>query len=644
MPISLSDGQVFDSELEFTFHQFDKKDWPAVDPTGTTQDKNEIHPESIPTPKDIPQMEFSSQNKKNEITWAENLVLKGLELAEKFEPYVSSEGVPSTIKLYNDVVQRGRKEPITESDLKPNELSSIEKMVRFKAEASGEKEGKVDYPDYVEYQKSTKESPGISTNILGGFKYKLNEDNSISINDVYDFNVEKAGQYDENPFVQFLALLFNPRGLAANAGRKIVPNTGDYGVPVNIQIKPQITEFGGSKRQPQNASVEPINDRTDVLMGPEVSSLRPESSGNKYGWPNPVDVFFDMVEQNKRTGTEFVEAFKRDADNIGKFLNGEISKEELVDSGAVFNMASTLFTGGYLTAPMRPNTAGIFGGALGNINRVVSKFEQAATEQGINTEAAYVMKNPVKGYEVKFVDKRADALWKEVEAQMSTDVAERLLKAGVDEKEVTRLTGWWKNSDDGMWRFEIPDKNAKFNELKISDRQSVRLDEVLQHKELYKIYPELKDYRVEYVKDLGSIASFSSSEQKIRIGRLWAKASAQDRMAYLLHEIQHGVQSIEGFPRGGNVESTLSGSKAAELDVLLSRAEKMHNETKWKSKDDALKSLQTIMEGKQKLLKLNEKAFKEYEAIPGEVEAREIEKRYLKAIGPMNPDNVIPKK
>jgi hypothetical protein len=141
-------------------------------------------------------------------------------------------GVGGTpLKIYNDVVQRGRTSPITEADLSQAEREALLRLVRGKAEATGSRSGSIDYPDYAKY------GNGLSENLLGGFRYSLGDDGAANVSDVYDFNANRAGPpIENNQAMQAFAVLANPRGLAAQIGRKIVPDTSGRGVPVQIKL------------------------------------------------------------------------------------------------------------------------------------------------------------------------------------------------------------------------------------------------------------------------------------------------------------------------------------------------------------------------------------------------------------------------
>jgi len=118
-------------------------------------------------------------------------------------------------------------------------------------------------------------------------------------------------------------------------------------------------------------------------------------------------------------------------------------------------------------------------------------------------------------------------------------------------------TGWFKGVD-GKWKYEIPDTNAKFKpqktngiEGKVKVDEFYDLEDILDHPALFKAYPQLKDYQIMFDQDLPpNNASFNAFQGKITMsGQDWAD------MPTLLHELQHAIQYIEGFTRGGSSAS-----------------------------------------------------------------------------------------
>lgn len=73
--------------------------------------------------------------------------------------------------------------------------------------------------------------------------------------------------------------------------------------------------------------------------------------------------------------------------------------------------------------------------------------------------------------------------------------AKAMLEKGEDEVKIWQSTGWYKDKD-GAWKFEIDDNPAK-----IKNQNADKLGDLLEHKELFKAYPELKDISVVKIKD-----------------------------------------------------------------------------------------------------------------------------------------------
>jgi muramidase (phage lysozyme) len=131
----------------------------------------------------------------------------------------------TALKLYNDIVQRGRTEAITENDLSADELSGYRKIVERKIAETGKKKGKIDYRDY---------KGDADSNVLGGFSYSVNEDGEIEIFDKWDFNSKTATSDSESTVLKALGMFFAPYHLASQVGRKTVPP--EKGIDVKIKL------------------------------------------------------------------------------------------------------------------------------------------------------------------------------------------------------------------------------------------------------------------------------------------------------------------------------------------------------------------------------------------------------------------------
>lgn len=191
-------------------------------------------------------------------------------------------------------------------------------------------------------------------------------------------------------------------------------------------------------------------------------------------------------------------------------------------------------------------------------------------------------------------------------------IAKQMETDGKDAKAIRLATGWEKGSD-GKWRWEIDDSNVhfdlysameewdnehprykellkKFYESELSEEEQeefdkwvdernyiqdkhtdlsfaeklygkyFRLPEVMNHPELFKAYPELKEITVSIKEQTGTVKGDANYEDKhINLYRAkedmrgfeeWEKEAG----SVLLHEVQHIIQGIEGFAEGGNKE------------------------------------------------------------------------------------------
>jgi hypothetical protein len=163
----------------------------------------------------VRQGEEPSTSPESKRDWLDRLFLGGLRVAEA----VGIGGTP--LKLYNDVVQRGRRDPITEKDFPPDELAGYRQII----ERKGGTEGHIDYPDY--------KGTNVPQANLGGFNYKDGE-----ITDKYDFNTNRGGPYEKYLAARLLESVINPVGMAASIGRRIVPPGA--GVPVRIKLEQEV--------------------------------------------------------------------------------------------------------------------------------------------------------------------------------------------------------------------------------------------------------------------------------------------------------------------------------------------------------------------------------------------------------------------
>lgn len=167
-------------------------------------------------------------------------------------------------------------------------------------------------------------------------------------------------------------------------------------------------------------------------------------------------------------------------------------------------------------------------------------------------------------------------------------------------RKIKQATGWERGAD-GKWRYEVEDfeidpkglarknrlwsnlswgkeydalSDKLFDGVELTEEEAARFDELSEKAEelratyeandvhylddyvkdenLFKTYPELKQIRVEIYNAPTSNtgATYYESQNLIRVNE--SVLDRADFRSILAHEVQHTVQSIEGFARGGN--------------------------------------------------------------------------------------------
>lgn len=147
----------------------------------------------------------------------------------------------------------------------------------------------------------------------------------------------------------------------------------------------------------------------------------------------------------------------------------------------------------------------------------------------------------------------------------------------------------------------------------VNDKKGpVPITEVFKHTQLFDAYPMLKDVRVKSMEGRPGNASFGMDEVGPYI-RLTPEASPELFRSKILHELQHAVQEIESFTKGGNVK--LSG-RYIDPEFRAKLIEAKSRVVPGTPEEEKLGRI---------INKYNTKihiAFEKYRSIPGEKEAR----------------------
>lgn len=190
-------------------------------------------------------------------------------------------------------------------------------------------------------------------------------------------------------------------------------------------------------------------------------------------------------------------------------------------------------------------------------------------------------------------------------------------KNNIENEQIRRRTGWFQDSK-GDWKFELSDDEAKIIK-KLEKNNTYQLKEILDHNDLYEMYPNLKNNKVKFT-DFGIRTDENGKKyiKKGRINNITNTISLNNELISkgndavldtLIHEIQHRIQKIEKFTQGTtsaigfeNYQNNFGEKEARDT----SNRRKMNYETRLKKPPISSLTDNIIDKNKNKWYSLNE--------------------------------------
>lgn len=129
--------------------------------------------------------------------------------------------------------------------------------------------------------------------------------------------------------------------------------------------------------------------------------------------------------------------------------------------------------------------------------------------------------------------------------------AQAMLSAGADMESIRKATGWHEGMD-GKWRFEINDSRMQLRTDAADIPNYTTLGELVDAPELFEAYPDMADLSVTFhTLEDGQNGGYSRKFDSIELSRD-LKNRPETLLNSLIHEVQHAIQSREGFASGAN--------------------------------------------------------------------------------------------
>lgn len=338
--------------------------------------------------------------------------------------------------------------------------------------------------------------------------------------------------------------VLTPKGLEGNKNQATDP---DLEIPITQRLDVYRTN---PPEMPPGAPTEV----TGAFKSPEATQVAPStnaSPGASYALPDFTnDRPHDWVE---RTAIAAGKAFQLPGD----VLSGK------VQAGSIQEIERATDLAGLMVAGPAPIASKMADGTLGSFAGVTSKTLDKTKLYQAN--------------EMELNKHSADAIWQE--------------------------TGFFKGADN-RWKYEIPDEAAKindkgFNKTELESNPSAGgekdtlysvkppkkdffgktydhtlLPDVLDHPELYKAYPELKNVKVvpiEAGRDATGSVNFADNAIKLK-----DELHPSYVRSVILHEVQHLIQNKEGFAGGGNRAQFLGENK--DWDIATEKYKRLMGE------------------------------------------------------------------
>lgn len=122
-----------------------------------------------------------------------------------------------------------------------------------------------------------------------------------------------------------------------------------------------------------------------------------------------------------------------------------------------------------------------------------------------------------------------------------------------------------EDNGKSVYKYIVPEENKKEYEYleDIAYSSKRRLGDVLKHDTLYTKYPALYDLKVN-VLNIDSHAAYGKNEITIS-QNLIDKGNIEEIKSSLIHEIQHAIQNIEGWARGGSPDEFANNKELKKL-------------------------------------------------------------------------------
>lgn len=290
---------------------------------------------------------------------------------------------------------------------------------------------------------------------------------------------------------------------------------------------------------------------------------------------NITDAYGDLLADETQIKEELT------ADLVGDFLfNDEQFIEKLaVKNRNIFQKIYDYVKHAYKMITSKADEAK----ALENLKYQFDKVYNSVFETNdTGTRYSIAGKNSLENIKNKNLQQKAyENYWK----------AQKMVKKQINNSEIFKETGWYKDKVTGKLKYNFSDRDMKVINRDYQVGQEYELQDILEHETLFELYPQLKTYKVK-IQDLnknkatdarinGRYNKFTD-EIFVDINRFKNRANIDGT---LIHEIQHAIQKIEGFANGTSIKFGKNQYQKSPGEIEARDTTRRMIEEKYKEKD-----------------------------------------------------------
>lgn len=290
---------------------------------------------------------------------------------------------------------------------------------------------------------------------------------------------------------------------------------------------------------------------------------------------NITDAYGDLLADETQIKEELT------ADLVGDFLfNDEQFIEKLaVKNRNIFQKIYDYVKHAYKMITSKTDEAK----ALENLKYQFDKVYNSVFETNdTGTRYSIAGKNSLENIKDKNLQQKAyENYWK----------AQKMVKKQINNSEIFKETGWYKDKVTGKLKYNFSDRDMKVINRDYQVGQEYELQDILEHETLFELYPQLKTYKVK-IQDLnknkatdarinGRYNKFTD-EIFVDINRFKNRANIDGT---LIHEIQHAIQKIEGFANGTSIKFGKNQYQKSPGEIEARDTTRRMIEEKYKEKD-----------------------------------------------------------